>query len=58
VNPCRICGRPTAFASVFCGDDVISCNFEGRRRLGMTKQVASWWRLRDYQRMFPKRRAA
>lgn len=56
MTPCRICGRPAAFASVFCADDVIVCNYEGRLRLGMTKRVASWWKKRDLERMYPRRR--
>jgi hypothetical protein len=57
VTPCRICGAPAPFASAFCAD-WLSCNHRARVALGMTKQVAAWWKLRDYQRMYPRRRAA
>jgi hypothetical protein len=38
------------------GIDIIECNYRARLRLGMTKQVAAWWKLRDYQRMYPRTR--
>jgi hypothetical protein len=57
VNPCRLCGHPAGFARSLC-ENVIDCNHRCRLALGMTKQVAAWWKLRDYQRMFPRRRAA
>lgn len=57
MTPCRICGTPAPFAAAYC-EDVIARNHRARLALGMTKQVAAWWKLRDYQRMYPRRRAA
>jgi hypothetical protein len=57
VNTCRFCGRPAGFARTWC-ENVIECNHRCRLALGITKQVAAWWKLRDYQRMYPRRRAA
>jgi hypothetical protein len=57
MTSCRICGAPAPFARAYC-DNVIACNHRARLALGITRQVAAWWKLRDYQRMFARRRAA
>jgi len=57
MTPCRICGAPAPFTRSFC-EDVIECNARARARLGMSPSVCGLWKLRDYQRMFPRRRAA
>jgi hypothetical protein len=41
----------------FC-DDVVACNHRARLRLDMSPRLAALWKKRDYERMFPKRRAA
>jgi hypothetical protein len=57
MTPCRICGHPAPFAKVYC-DDLVACNYRARLRLDMSPRLASLWKLRDYQRMYPRRRAA
>jgi hypothetical protein len=55
---CRICSVAVPFASrPFCSD-FVSCNARARARLGLSKSLCGLWKLRDYQRMYPKRARA